>query len=126
MSRSGTFLSRSWRVARAALADLLWPPVCAVCPRALPLSEDPGRWTADFCPQCLATVELLPPEICPVCGRPFYHSSGHLCGDCLTAPPPFKTARAAAVYRGAVARSIGLLKYHGDLAQVRPLARLAA
>jgi len=71
-------------------------------------------------------VELLPEARCPVCGRPFYHSASHLCGDCQVDPPPFLTARAAAVYGGAVARSIGLLKYHGDLTQTRALASLAA
>ena len=106
-----------------SLADLCWPPVCAVCPRALPLA--PAGWSGCFCPACLATVELLPAAICPVCGRPFYHSAGHLCGDCQADPPPFQTARAAALYQGAVAISIGRLKYHGDLTQTRALAGLA-
>ena len=108
----------------AALADLFWPPLCAVCPRALPLA--PAGWQARFCPACLDTVELLPSSLCPVCGRPFYNAAGHLCGDCLADPPPFRTTRTAAVYRGAVARSIGRLKYDGDLTQTRVLAELAA
>jgi len=110
----------------AALADLFWPPVCAVCPRALPLAQEGADWRAFFCPVCLDTVELPPAALCPVCGRPFFHSAGRLCGDCLADPPPFQTARAAAVYRGAVARSIGLLKYYGDMTQVRVLAGLTA
>ena len=114
--------------ALASLADLLWPPVCAACPRALPLPPDRERaqWSSYFCPPCLSTVELLPAALCPVCARPFYYSAGHICGDCQADPPPFKTTRAAAVYQGAAARAIGRLKYHGDLTQVRPLAALAA
>ena len=118
--------ARLARAALAALADLLWPPVCAVCPRALPLDTAGAGWLARFCPACLDTVELLPAAICPLCGRPFYNSAGRLCGDCLADPPPFLSARAAAVYRGAVARSISRLKYHGDMTQVRVLADLAA
>ncbi|MDR2934640.1 MAG: double zinc ribbon domain-containing protein [Candidatus Adiutrix sp.] len=109
-----------------ALADLWWPPVCAVCPRALPLAPAGSGWRGCFCPACQDTVELLPASVCPVCGRPFHHAAGHLCGDCLADPPPFLTARAAAVYKGAAALSIGRLKYHGDLTQVRALAGLAA
>jgi len=108
------------------LADLFWPPVCAVCPRALPLAPEGAGWRSRFCPPCLDTVELLPAALCPVCGRPFYHSAGHLCGDCQTDPPPFRTARAVVVYQGAAARSISLLKYHGDMTQTRVLADLAA
>lgn len=117
-----------------ALADLIWPPVCAVCPRLLPLPKNSGRvgnnWAGDpahdFCPECLATVEALPPSLCRLCGRPFYHSPEHVCGDCLAAPPPFRQARSAVVYGGAASRSIALMKYYGDLSQARPLAALAA
>jgi predicted amidophosphoribosyltransferase len=114
------------RAALTAVADLWWPPVCAVCPRLLPLAAPEDGWRGHFCPDCQATVEFLPAALCPVCGRPFYHSESRLCGDCLADPPPFLTARAAVVYRGAAARSIGLLKYHGDLTQTRALAGLAA
>jgi len=119
-------LIRLGRTAWTALADLLWPPICAVCPRALPLAPTGAGWRAHFCPACLDTVEFLPAALCPVCGRPFYNSATHLCIDCLADPPPFRTARASAVYRGAVASSIGRLKYNGDMTQVRVLADLAA
>jgi ComF family protein len=52
-------------------------------------------------------------------------SEGHVCGDCLVDPPPYKRARSAAVYRGGVSRSIALLKYGGELHQVRALRALA-
>ena len=95
----GLDLERLGRALLTALADLWWPPVCAVCPRALPLAAPSQGWRGHFCPPCQATVEL---------------------------PPPRHWARAAALYQGAVARSIGLLKYKGDLTQIRPLAALAA
>ena len=114
------------RAALTALADLWWPPVCAVCPRALPLAAPHEGWRGHFCPDCQATVEFLPSSLCPVCGLPFRHSAAHICGDCQADPPPFNSAQSAAVYLGAVARSIGLLKYHGDLTQARALAALTA
>jgi ComF family protein len=113
------------RALLAAGANLCWPPVCAVCPRALPLAPAGAGWRSRFCPACLETIQILPDSLCPVCGRPFSHSASHLCGDCLADPPPFQTARAAAVYQGAVASSIGRLKYGGDMTQVRVLAELA-
>ncbi len=114
------------------VGDLLWPPVCATCSRLLPLVEaaSPAEAgpppSAHFCPDCLAEVEMLPEAACPACARPLYNSPGaHLCGDCLAAPPPYHTARSAAVYQGPVGHSIALLKYHGQLHQVRALADLA-
>jgi len=108
-----------------ALGNLLWPPVCAACPRALPLRPDPQDPSAHFCPQCLETVEMMTAAVCPVCGRPFYNSEGHVCGDCLADPPLYDRARSAAVYHGGVSRSIALLKYGGELHQARALAALA-
>lgn len=135
-----------------ALGDLLWPPVCAVCPRPLPLADSGSGPEMHFCSACWESVEALPLEICRVCGRPFYNvnlagpeaggpkqaedsaeglparaalAGDHSCGDCLAAPPPYGLARSAVVYRDAVARSISRLKYYGDLSQVRVLADLA-
>lgn len=112
------------RLARAAL-DLFWPPVCSVCPRALPLAADRFDPAAYYCPQCLETVEFMPETICPVCGRPYYRAEGHVCGDCLAEPPPYRRARAATIYQGVVSRSIALLKYGGQLHQLRALTALA-
>lgn len=107
------------------LADLIWPPVCAACSRLLPLAEDGAGAERHFCRQCFETVELLPDSICGICGRPFYNSPGHICGDCLTSVPLYRRARSALVYQGAAARSISLLKYYGDLSQLKALADLA-
>ncbi len=110
-----------------ALADLLWPPVCAVCPRLLPLSYPPADPAAHFCLDCLEQIEYMPPELCPHCGRPYFGPvKGHFCGECQVSPPPFGSARSALLYCGSVARSIALLKYRGDLSQTRALAALTA
>lgn len=67
---------------------------------------------------------MMTAAVCPVCGRPFYNSEGHVCGDCLADPPSYGRARAAAVYRGGLSRSIAHLKYGGELHQLRALAAL--
>lgn len=123
-TKPGGLKIRAGRLVRAAL-DLLWPPVCSICPRALPLTADFLDPAAYYCPQCLKTVEFMPKTICPVCGRPFYQTEGHVCGDCLVDPPPYSRARAAAIYQGGVSRSIALLKYGGELHQLRALTALA-
>ena len=108
-----------------SLADLLWPPVCAVCSRLLPLAENGAGGERHFCRRCLEAVEFMPASLCGICGRPFYSSPEHVCGDCLASPPLYRQARSALVYQGAVARSISLLKYYGDLSQLKVLADLA-
>lgn len=118
-------MARLLRPIAQALADLIWPPVCAGCGAQLPLPAAPGG-RAFFCPRCWATIEFLPPAICPLCGRPFWEGPGHVCGDCLAAPPPYQGALAPVVYGGEAAHSLLKLKYHGDLNQVEPLAALAA
>ncbi len=120
----GTWRTRAVRLFRS-LGDLIWPPVCATCSRALPLVDDPLDPAGHFCPECLASVEFMPPAVCRICGRPFYQATEHVCGQCLATPPPYQTARSAVVYHGSVARSIARLKYAGDLSQVAVLAGLA-
>lgn len=107
------------------LADLLWPPVCALCSSGLPLPHEGDGPARHFCCRCFATVEYLPETICAHCGRPFFNVPGHICGDCLARPPLYRRARSAVLYQGAAARSIARLKYYGDLTQVRVLADLA-
>lgn len=119
-----TLKDRAGHLVRAAL-DLFWPPVCSICPRALPLAADYMDPVAYFCPQCLKTMEFMPETICPVCGRPFFQAAGHVCGDCLAEPPPYSRARAAAIYQGGVSRAISLLKYGREMHQLRALTALA-
>lgn len=116
-----------WRRLLSAAADLLWPPVCAACPRLLPLAVSGNAPEAHFCSECLERIEFMPQEICPLCGRPYFNEvAGHLCGDCLAAAPPFASARSALLYCGPVARSIARLKYQGDLSQKASLAALSS
>ena len=113
------------RILVKTLADLLWPPVCAVCPRCLTLTDDPADPASHFCPECLEELEFMPAAGCPVCGRPFFHADDHLCGDCLAGRPVYQSARSALVYAGAAARSVVRLKYHGDKSQLKTLADLS-
>ena len=119
-------LGRSLKAALQAAGDILWPPVCSVCPRSLTLIDDPLSPAGYFCEECLEKVEFLPPEVCPVCARPLYDSpGGHVCGDCLAEPPAFQRARSAAAYEGPVGLAVSRLKYTGDLSQVAALTALA-
>ena len=119
-------LGRALTTMARAVGDTLWPPVCSVCPRSLPLNDDPLSPAGYFCAECLSEIEFMPPAVCPACARPLYDSArAHLCGDCLSRPPAFQAARSAAVYEGPVAYSISRLKYSGDLSQVAALTTLA-
>ena len=117
--------NRAWlKTLGHTVMDMIWPPICCTCSRALPLTDGPAEAGQYFCPECLNTLELRPPSSCPLCGRPYFHTNSHLCGDCLSSPPPWNTAAWAMVYQGTAARSIALLKYHGDLNQIPALAAL--
>ena len=50
----------------------------------------------------------------------------HLCQDCLTAPPPFSRARAAAFYDGKVLEAIHRLKYQRRVIYAKFLGQLVA
>ncbi|MGL4208249.1 MAG: ComF family protein [Candidatus Adiutrix sp.] len=107
----------------ASLADVFWPPVCATCPKFLPLSDDGFSPQTYFCPECLSTIEFLK-NTCPLCARPLSGDRPHLCGHCLKTPPLYDSVLSACLHRGAAAKSINLLKYYGQLRQLKPLAAL--
>ncbi|UQZ87883.1 amidophosphoribosyltransferase [Deltaproteobacteria bacterium Smac51] len=66
----------------------------------------------------------MPETTCTLCGRPYWSGPSHWCGNCLSSPPPYQSARAAVVYGGEAAHSILKLKYHGGLNQAAALAAL--
>jgi len=115
-----------------ALLDLLYPPHCAGCGRAV---AAPG-----FCAACRDGIRPPGAPMCPVCGLPFSVASApgsepdrlrrdHHCGPCLQRPPQFRRARACAVYRAAtpgdpLRRALHRYKYGRDITLARPLAAL--
>lgn len=103
--------------------DLLFPPLCHSC-RAL--IQD-GREVM-ICDTCLEAAVPLVSPLCDCCGRPFpdFNGADHLCGRCITEPPPFAIARGALLFAGTTRDLIHEFKYSGKVMLRRPLALLAA
>ncbi|MBW1784217.1 MAG: ComF family protein [Deltaproteobacteria bacterium] len=96
------------------LADILYPPRCAVCSAFLwkgPLVKETGSpW---FCAACIADFRSIASPVCPVCGQPFPSEvkEDHLCEDCLRKSPFYEAAWAPYRYEGAILEAIHRLKY---------------
>jgi ComF family protein len=106
-----------------ALLDILFPPRCHFCKAFIP---DAGE--LHLCSACLEGCSLICSPLCSVCGIPFQTDSGedHTCGGCISEPPRFTAARAAALFDGPVRELIHRFKYNGRVQHCRPLALLAA
>jgi ComF family protein len=91
----------------AAAADIVLPPTCAGC-RAAVADDDA------LCARCWAEVRFIGPPLCPVTGTPFAYDLGDgiVSAEALADPPPFRRARAAAVYGDVARRLVHQLKYH--------------
>ena len=107
--------SAGFRPVLRLLADVLIPPACPSCRSAVADAQA-------LCARCWGKVRFIEPPVCPVYGTPFAYALGDglVSAEALADPPPFRRARAAAVY-GDVARSlVHQLKYQDrpDLARV--------
>jgi ComF family protein len=75
-------------------------------------------------------MRFIGPPLCPVYGTPFAYELGEgiLSPEALADPPPFRRARAAAVYGDVARRLVHQLKYHDrpDLAEVMATAMARA
>jgi ComF family protein len=91
--------------------DWVFPPSCAGCDQ---LGER-------ICPSCLASIEVLPPPLCPKCSQPA--PSGQVCDSCQNDPPPWQECRSWAAYRGPLRSAIHRLKYRNDLGLCEPLSQ---
>ena len=82
-----------------------------------------GPFLCDGCVKGFLPVES---PLCSSCGIMFKSREGadHVCGECLTAPKHFRTARAAGVYGGPLMALIHSYKYREKLQLARPLAIL--
>lgn len=102
------------RLSRRA-ADLVLPPLCPGCRAAIVDSNA-------LCARCWSTIRFIEPPVCPVYGTPFTYELGPgiLSAEALADPPPFRRARAAAVYGEAARSLVHQVKYHDrpDLAEV--------
>lgn len=103
--------------ARGAL-DYALPPRCPGC--GVIVAADHS-----FCADCWGEMRFLGEPCCITCGLPFDFEEAEevRCGACLTAPPPWTTARAALAY-GPVSSHIAMrLKYARRTVLSRLMAR---
>ena len=105
------------------LLDLIFPPLCHACKCFIARGEK-----VHLCPACRADFTPIRSPLCTVCGKPFLTEGGmdHLCGSCLSHPPPFDAARAAFLFQGTVRELIHRYKYNRHIQLRRPLGLLLA
>ncbi len=105
-----------------AFLDIIFPPRCHACKAFIPCAGE-----VHICAVCLEKCTLIRSPLCNTCGIPFETTWGndHLCGGCISAPPRFTAARAAASFSGPVRDLIHRLKYNRRVQLSRPLGLLA-
>ncbi len=113
--------STSMRRFPTRLADLVWPPTCQLCRKALT-----GSGYDVFCFACWRScLERSAGLRCSRCGlsRP-RGSSTKVCRECRRRRRIWRHARHGARYEGPIKQSIHRFKYAGRASLARPLARL--
>lgn len=100
----------------AAPLSWLFALRCLVCGEA-------GADGRDLCPACHGALPWQGPA-CLHCALPIPQPGS--CGQCLQHPPPLAEARAAFDYAFPLDRLLPRLKFHGDFAAGRVLARCMA
>jgi len=132
-----------------ALIDAVFPRKCRACGAYWPhgpqsssshVHHDTGLRTGEYelgnifhrvalplvCSDCRTSFEPVQSPLCARCGVMFKSAVGedHLCSDCLRHPCPFRRARAAGVYNGALMELVHQLKYRACFVLVDPLGQL--
>lgn len=104
--------------------NLLFPQFCKLCGLRL-LTEENGY----FCPTCWEMPLRIARPFCTVCGRPHAGTTGFgteanfPCARCREkGPQSFRRIYGAAVYEGAIAEAVKLLKFHDKPRLAGPLA----
>jgi ComF family protein len=79
-----------------------------------------------FCPECVGSFSPVTPPYCTQCGRMFASpvSDNHQCGDCIQQKKPFRMARSAGLFTGALMEAIHKFKYQGKIQFAEPFGRL--
>ncbi|GAB3746908.1 ComF family protein [Lysobacter olei] len=114
-------LGRSLAASFAPLARTLWPARCLLC-------GDPGQDERDLCGRCDRQLPWSGPA-CDLCALPLPVPAGNgptQCTLCEHEPPPMAATRAVFTYAAPLDRLLPRLKFHGDLAVGRLVARLMA
>jgi predicted amidophosphoribosyltransferase len=106
---------------RAATA-LVFPSRCVACGvRPVEAIRIGG-----VCRPCWEALPAPPDARCGVCDDPLPAADAGICGRCLLDPPPFRTLRAAAPYRGSARAMLIAFKFRGAHFLAPHLARLMA
>lgn len=107
----------------AALVDLVFPPVCLACRRAV---ETHGA----LCPACWSRMRFIERPFCERLGLPFAQdlgAEGLLSPEAIANPPVYARARAAVCFEDGPARSlVHRLKYHDRMEVAGPMGRWMA
>lgn len=124
--------SDSWspprgRLLRAAI-DFAFPTRCVAC-HGEPVEE---LFAGGVCRPCWRALPVLPDSRCRVCDDPISDDpgatvgsgGGEPCGRCLLDPPPYRSLRSAAPYRGSARTIVAAFKFHGADYLAEHLARL--
>ena len=112
-----------------ALLDLVFPPVCAACGVFLEQGERIRRsLTGGFglCPKCEDSIPWHRPPYCPRCAATIRSAAvpSHACGDCISHPPPFDSAKAVMDYDGEVLTLVHRMKFEPRPSLARYLGSL--
>lgn len=97
------------------LLELLYPPHCYLCGEPIQ-----GGY---ICDGCLNEIERVEPPICDRCGGPLDNDRLDLCPECANRIRYFHLARSYGFYEGGLAELIKALKYQGERALSKELAR---
>lgn len=120
MSAAAGALAGAMRRAGARLLDLVYPPSCLVCRKAV------GQHGA-LCPECWSEIAFIERPFCERLGTPFERDldqPGLISLEAAANPPVFNRARAVARYDNDKARVLAhRLKYHDRLELADPMGR---
>jgi ComF family protein len=99
---------------REGLLDLVYPPFCVVCEKAV---------SQYLCPDCVEKIQLIDYPYCRVCGAP---SETARCVECREREFAFDSGRSAGVFEGVLREAIHALKYSFHRPVADPLGDLMA
>lgn len=86
------------------ILDLLYPPRCPFCDRAVLPKES-------ICQGCRKKIRQVKEPVCMKCGKPLSDNRKEYCYDCAAKPRSFTQGKAVWVYEKAVKTSIYRFKY---------------
>ena len=101
------------------ILDLLYPPRCPVCDRAV-LPE------VGICPKCREKLLTVKEPVCMKCGKPVLNPRKEYCRDCEKRERSFTQGKALWVYEKEVRESLYRFKYQNRREYGRVYAREAA